>query len=425
MHRTPALAVALGTALCLAAAAQPAAAATKLQFFYPVGVAGPLAKVITGMVDEFNAAHPDIRVEAIYAGDYDPTMQKIQTAVMAGTPPDVCVVEISEIPTLVAMKALLPLDDFIAREGGERFLADFFPVFLKNGLVDGKQYGIPFQRSTPVLYWNKAAFKEAGLDPEKPPATWDELRDYARRLTRRDASGNPTRWGAIISGGWHDWLFEAFVRQNGGELIAADNRTAKFNSPEAVEALQFWVDLALVDRTIPKHSTWASTPPDFLAGQTAMLFHSTGIVATLRRSATFEFGTAFMPKRKQYGVAVGGGNLHIFRNIPRERQEAAWTFVKWMTEPERAAHWSINSGYIAVRKSAYELPTMREHVARTPQLLVARDQLGYAYPKMAGVNFQKIREVLKSRLDDAMEGRLDPKAALDQVQAEVSRILGR
>lgn len=407
------------TAAVLAA---PAPRLVRLTFYYPVGVAGPLARVIDEMVAEFNKQTPDIEVVPVYSGDYDPTMQKVQTAVMAGNPPDVAVVEISEMPTLLAMNALINLDGYVRAEG-RAWLQDFFPAFLQNSYSEGRFYAVPFQRSTPVFYWNKEAFAEAGLDPDRPPTTWDELEEYARKLVRRDAAGNVQRWGVTISGGWNDWLFEAFVRQNGGELLSYERRSLRFNSPEAIEALRFWVKLTNELKVAPPHSTWASTPPDFVAGRTAMLYHSTGILTFLKNSAKFAFGVAFQPRKKRYGVEVGGGNFFIFREIPKVRQDAAWRFIRWMVTPERAAHWSMASGYIAVRRSAYELPAMKEFVAKNPEYLVARDQLQYAFGKMMAPNFQRLREILKRALDDATGGRVAPDVALYRAQEEAERAL--
>lgn len=289
----------------------------RLTFYYPVGVAGPLAKVIGEMTDQFNKAHAGIEVVPVYSGDYDPTLQKVQTAVMAGNPPDVFIVEISELHTLLAMNAIIPLDEYVKKAEGGKYWEDFFPAFRENSVVRGKIWWIPFQRSTPVLYWNKEAFRKAGLDPEKAPKTWDELREYAKKLTVREGT-EVKQWGVTISGGWHDWLFEAFVRQNGGWLINPEGNKANFSSREAVEALEFWVELLHREKVGPPHSTWASTPPDFVAGRTAMLYHSTGILTFLKNSAKFEFGVAFMPAKKTYGAEVGGGNLAIARKIPKE-----------------------------------------------------------------------------------------------------------
>jgi len=396
----------------------------RLTFYYPVGVAGPLAKVIGDMTDQFNKSHPGMEVVPVYSGDYDPTLQKVQTAVMAGNPPDVLIVEISELHTLLAMNAILPLDDYVKKAEGGKYWDDFFPAFRENSVVRGKIWWIPFQRSTPVLYWNKEAFRKAGLDPEKPPKTWDELKDYAKKLMIRE--GNEVRqWGVTISGGWHDWLFEAFVRQNGGWLINPDGNQANFNSKEAVEALEFWVDLLNREKVGPPHSTWASTPPDFVAGRTAMLYHSTGILTFLKNSAKFDFGVAFMPGKKSYGAEVGGGNMAIARKIPKERQDAAWKFIEWMTSAENAAKWSIASGYVATRVSSYDLPEMKAHVEKNPQYLVARDQLKYASAKMMAPNYQKIREILKKQLDDAVDAKVSSKDALETVQKQVLSVIKR
>lgn len=396
----------------------------RLTFYYPVGVAGPLAKVIGEMTDQFNKAHPGIEVVPVYSGDYDPTLQKVQTAVMAGNPPDVFIVEISELHTLLAMNAIIPLDEYVKKAEGGKYWEDFFPAFRENSVVRGKIWWIPFQRSTPVLYWNKEAFRKAGLDPEKAPKSWDELREYAKKLTVREGT-EVKQWGVTISGGWHDWLFEAFVRQNGGWLINPEGNKANFSSREAVEALEFWVELLHREKVGPPHSTWASTPPDFVAGRTAMLYHSTGILTFLKNSAKFEFGVAFMPAKKTYGAEVGGGNLAIARKIPKERQDAAWKFIEWMTSAENAAKWSIASGYVATRASAYEIPEMKAHVEKNPQYLVARDQLKYASAKMMAPNYQKIREILKRQLDDAVDGRVSPKEALETVQKQVVAVIAR
>ncbi|MBI2563574.1 MAG: ABC transporter substrate-binding protein, partial [candidate division NC10 bacterium] len=248
-----------------------------LRYYYPVGVAGPLAKVMQEMVDEFNQKHDDVVVEAIYSGDYGPTTQKIITAVAAKRPPDVAITSMEDLNTLLAMNALVPLDEFIKQEGGKKFLDDFFPAFLANSLRGGKIWSWPFQRSLPLFYWNKEQFKEVGLDPNQPPQTWDELRDYARRLTVREGDAIK-RYGVTISGGWNDWLFEAFVRQVGGQLMDPEGRQITFNSPQALEALDFWVTLSQKDKVMPPTTTWASTPPDFVTGRTSMLFHSSGIL---------------------------------------------------------------------------------------------------------------------------------------------------
>ena len=413
----------IGVLMLLFLFTSTASAKVRLRFFYPVGVAGPLVKVINGMVTKFEGENPDIDIEPVYAGNYNQTMQKVQTAVLGGNPPDIAVVEISELFSLLQMDALIPLDKYIEQEGGEGFLANFHKGFLGNAYGrDGKIYGFPFQRSTPILYWNKDMFRAAadklraaGLDPDRAPASWDELVEYAKILTIRE--GNQTKqYGLIIPGGWNDWIFEAFSRQNGMQLIKEDGLTVTFNSPENLEALKLWVKLMQELKVCPVLRPWNITPDDFIGSVTAMMYYSTGGMAKIRKTAKFNWGAAFQPMKKQYGTPVGGGDFHIFKGIPKKNQDAAWKFAKFMTRPDMAALWSIESGYVAVNKKSYDLSEMKAFLKKFPQMTVARDQLKYSYPKMMAVNYQLIRNAMTTNLDAALEGKKSPEQALKDAQ---------
>lgn len=407
--------------LMIACVASPTGArSVSLKFYYPVQVAGPLAKVIEGMVTSFNREHPDIRVEAVYSGSYNETMQKAQTAVMSKNPPDVAVLLAIDILTLVGMDAVVPLDSYIARDKG--YIDDFYPGFMENSQWGGHVWSIPFQRSTPLMYYNKDAFREAGLDPNKPPKTWDELLAYSQRLTKRDAAGNVTRWGLSIVTD-DTWIIQAFILQNGGQYCNLEGTKTYFDTPESIGALQFWVDLANKYQVMPRHRFYGDAAADFVAGKNVIMLNSTGSLSFVRNSATFDFGVAPLPRHKQEAVPTGGGNFYVFKGLPKEREEAAWTFIKWMTSPERVAEWSIASGYIPVRRSAFDVPAMKEYVQRFPEALVARDQLQVAKREMALNNNQQIRETLLTALAQALDGKLSAEEALKRAQAEADRIL--
>src|SRR5207253_10866291 len=199
----------IGIALAaLVAAAAPAQAVTELTFYYPIAVGGPLTKVIDNLVAGFEKEHPDVRVHAIYAGNYDDARIKALAALKAGQPAQMSVLFSIDLYELLEQDLVVAFDDIGA---DKKWLQSFYPALMANGQYKGKTYGIPFQRSTIVLYWNKEAFKEAGLDPEKPPATWKEMEQMAQKLTKRDASGNVQRWGVEVpSTGYADWMLQAF-----------------------------------------------------------------------------------------------------------------------------------------------------------------------------------------------------------------------
>ena len=204
-------------------------------------------------------------------------------------------------------------------------------------------WGVPFQRSTIVLYWNKEAFKEAGLDPNKPPQTWAEQIEMAKKLTKRDASGNVTQWGMQVpSSGFPYWLFQAFTTQNGVELMNEAGDRTFYDKPEVIEALQYWVDLSTKHKVMaPGVIEWGTTPKDFFEKKTAMMWTTTGNLTNVRKNAPFEFGVAMLAEGKRRGSPTGGGNFYVFKKSTPEQQAAAVKFIQWITSPERAAQWGI------------------------------------------------------------------------------------
>lgn len=397
-----------------------AQAKTELRFYYPVQVAGPLARVIETMVNEFNAEHPEIVVQAIYSGNYDETMQRAQTAAMSSNPPEIAVLLAIDLLTLLNSDIIVPLDEYVADE--PEYVQDFFTGFLENSQYEGKLWSIPFQRSTPLLYYNKQMFAEAGLDPNRPPQTWQELLDYAERLTVRGADGNATRYGLNIVTD-DTWMLQAFILQNGAEYCDPEGTAIYLDQKETIDALQFWVDLANKHKVMPRHRYYGDASADFVAGQAAMMYNSTGSLSFVKNSVNFEFGVAPLPGNKVKAVPTGGGNFYIFKGLTPEKEQAAWTFIKWMTSPQRVAEWSIASGYIPVRESALKQPVLVEYYKEFPQAAVAGQQLPFARREMALNSNQQIRELVLTAIQEALEGTSSVEESLVQAQRQADRIL--
>lgn len=393
----------------------------KLTFYFPVQVAGRLAILMNDIVNDFNSQHPDIEVEPVYGGNYDQTMQKAITAARGGNPPDVAVLLAIDLFTLLDLDLIEELD-LIMTGPDANFTQNFFSGFMENSVLGGKTWSIPFQRSTPIFYYNKEHFAKVGLDPENPPKTWKELEEAAKRLTKRDAGGNVIRWG------FEDitddtWTIQALILQTGGQYSNPEGTVAYFNTPEVKKAVEFWHRMANIERIMPRYRFYGAAAQDFVAGATSMMFNSTGSLTFVKKSAKFDFGVAPLPRDKVAAVPTGGGNLYIFKGIPEESKKAAWTFVKWMSQPEIAARWSIGTGYIGVRKDAFETKAMKEYVASFPYVLVARDQLAVAHREMSFHNNSQIREVLRTALHDMLDERVSIDKGLTQLQKEVDSIL--
>lgn len=417
-------AAALAGALALPGIAR-AQAATEVSFFYPVAVGGPITKLIDTYATDFEKENPSIKLKPIYAGTYQETIVKALTAHKSGTPPVTSVLLSTDMFTLIDEDAIVPFDSFIKTEDDKKWLASFFPAFMENSQTGGKTWGIPFQRSTVVLYWNKELFKEAGLDPEKPPTTWAEQLDFAQKLTKKDASGNVTQWGVQIpSSGFPYWLFQGLSTQAGAILANAAGNATNYADPAVVEALQYWVDLAQKHKVHPPGIVeWGTTPKDFFEKKVAMMWTTTGNLTNVRGNAKFPFGVAMLPAGKRRGSPTGGGNFYLSKKATPAQQEAAFKFIRWITTPERAAQWGIDTGYVAVSPAAYETAAMKAYAADFPPALVARDQLPHAVAELSTHENQRVTKALNDGLQAALTGTKSPKKAMEDAQAEAERIL--
>jgi len=415
----------LVAAAALAASAALAQAPVEVSFYYPVAVGGPITKIIDGYAADFEKENPGIKIRPIYSGSYQESITKALTAVKSGEPPVTSILLSTDMYTLIDEDAIVPFDDLIKTADDQTWLKSFYPAFMENSRTGGKTWGIPFQRSTIVLYWNKEMFKEAGLDPNRPPATWKEQLEYAQKLTKRDASGKVTQWGIQIpSSGFPYWLFQALAIENGVQLMNDAGTQTYYDRPEVIEALQYWVDLARKQKVHPEGVVeWGTTPKDFFERKMAMMWTTTGNLTNVKTNARFDFGVAMLPAGKQRGSPTGGGNFYLFKKTTVQQREAALKFIKWMTTPQRAAQWGIDTGYVAVRADAWETPVMKQYVAGFAAAAVARDQLPYAKAELSTHDNQRVTKALNDGLQAALTGSKPADQAMKDAQREAERLL--
>jgi sn-glycerol 3-phosphate transport system substrate-binding protein len=412
-------------AFAIVSTAGLAQAPVEVSFFYPVAVGGPITKIIDGYAADFEKENPGIKLKPIYSGSYQESIAKALTAVKSGEPPVTSILLSTDMFTLIDEDAIVPFDEMIKTADDQAWLKSFYPAFMENSQTGGKTWGIPFQRSTIVLYYNKEAFKEAGLDPNRPPASWKEQVEYAQKLTKRDASGNVTQWGVQIpSSGFPYWLFQGLAIQNGVNLMNAAGTQTFYDKPEVIDALQYWVDLVKKYKVHPEGIVeWGTTPKDFFEKKVAMMWTTTGNLTNVKNNAKFDFGVAMLPASKQRGSPTGGGNFYIFKKSTPAQRDAAFKFIKWVTTPQRAAQWGIDTGYVAVRADAWDTPVMKQYVAGFAPAAVARDQLPYAKAELSTHDNQRVTKALNDGLQAALTGTKTPEQAMKDAQRESERLL--
>lgn len=423
------LALALGLSLMPAALAEDV---IELDMYFPVSVGGGPDALINALCDEFHEEYPNIKINPVYAGSYADTRTKVIAAIQANNTPAIALMFSIDLYQLYSMGVLYDYNSFCQTEEDKAWLEGFYPGFMENSRLpqaDGSYltYGVPWQRSTIIMYYNKDAFKEAGLDPEAPPTTWEELAEYGAKLTKAE-NGSTTRYGVQIpsdKAGYAYWMLQTFTLTQGGQnLMSADGTEVFFNDPKTIKGLEFWKKLSDDGVQAPGVTKWSTTVSDFLEGKAAIIYHTTGNLTNVKNNATFDFGTSRLPAGDSYGSPTGGGNFYLFKGVPEEQTQAAFTFIKWMTsDPERVAQWSIDTGYVATRPEAYETQRMIDYAASFPSALTARDQLEYAYAEFFVYDQGAVQDILDTAIEEVMTGLKDATTALNEAQAAADAIL--
>ena len=298
-----------GLMTAVALTAGVAQAETELTMYYPIAVGGALTEVVDGIVADFVAENPEIKVNAIYSGNYDDTRVRALSAIASGEPAQLAVMFSIDAYDLIEQDLIVPFDDVATSDADKAWLSSFYPALMANGQIEGKTWGIPFQRSTIVAYYNKDMFRAAGLDPDAPAQTWEELVSMGKALTKDGTYGL-----MIPSTGYPYWMFQALAIQNGKELMSGDGLTTYFDDPTVVDTLEFWKSLSTEQGIMPTGTVeWGTLRQAFLEGQTAMMWHSTGNLTAVKDNASFDFGVAELPGNVRLGSPTGGGNFYLFK----------------------------------------------------------------------------------------------------------------
>jgi sn-glycerol 3-phosphate transport system substrate-binding protein len=372
--------------------------------------------VLLALVEQFHAAQARFRIHATYQGDYFEALAKLRTALAARAAPALTHVTGEVIPYLAEAGVLEPLDAFFP--GGRSHEGrDLVPELAQEkGFAGGGTrplVALPFNRSTPIAYYNAALFHDLGL---APPATWDELRAVAGRATLR---GERVRWGFECPIDWWFWL--ALVGQAGGAVIAPDG-TPTLGGEAGVRALELWQTMVRQDRTMKPppgrdYNAWDVVNGDFLSGRAAMIWSSTAFLRYLEENATFAVGAAPLPRDVRASVPTGGTLFVMPKGPPRAEQEAAAAFLRWMMEPAQANAWATRTGYIPVSRAGIAELEASGYYREHPSDRVALDQLACAEPWPWSPDLFRIqREAVQPRLEEAVLAHRDARATLDEAR---------
>ena len=394
-----------------------------IQVFYPVAVDAPIADILNGYVAAFEAENPNITVDPVFAGGYGDVKTTLQTTVEGGgTPPALAVMLATDLYDLVNGDLIVPIDGYVEAMGDESFMSDIYPAFLANSSYDGALWSVPFQRSVVALYYNVDLLGEAGI---AAPTSWDELAAAAGALAEKDGDSF-TRTGIQWPSDWPYWLFQPLAIGNGQNILDGDT-TVVFDDPAVIEAVQFYIDLSAEHGAMPAgvQANWGNSPSDLTSGAAAMIVHSSGSLAGILGSADFEVGVMPIPGKEagSFATVPGGGNLYIMNGVDQAQQDAAWTFVEFLSRAENMADYSINTGYVASRSSAYEAEAMQSYLESAPQAAAMRDSLEFAGAELSLQNLGEVRGIFHSYLQSAINGEMTAAEAMAAAQVDADAAL--
>lgn len=375
------------------------------------GVAG---EVQEELVARFNASQDKVIVESQFQGTYAEILQKLLAALAAGNLPDVVLLDSPFVALFAKDGALVSLDQFVKKDKTGFDLDDYIPGLIQDGYYDGSLYAMPVMRSTPLLYVNGDMLVEAGL-PRRAPKTWDEFREFSKKVSKYNAAGEPIQLGAGFTMGQTSahWYFQGAVYSFGG-LVSDEQFNIHLTEEPAVKLATLWQDMVFKDKTaIPSNSH-----DDLLNRKVAMVFGSTGSMGNLLSRADFDVIPAFMPGQVQNLVPVGGSVLAM-TSTDKFRQDAAWEFMKYMTSAEANSAIVIKTGYMPVSKSSMAYPETVAYFQANPVRKVAVDQLQFTRPQASVISLGKGTEILRQMIEKLLIANRDPKRVMEETSADL------
>ncbi|MDR0266884.1 ABC transporter substrate-binding protein [Paenibacillus sp.] len=398
---------------------------TKVVFWHAMG--GELTKVVDQLVDNFNKSQDKVQVEAVFQGTYDDLLSKLKASM--GTNEGPTMVQMYEIGSrfMIDSKAITPMQNFIDQDHWD--VNQLEPNISGYYTFDNKLYSMPFNTSNPILYYNKDLFKAAGLDPENPPKTFEELKVAADKISK---TGKAVGVNFAIYG----WFMEQLFANQGAEYVNNGNgrdgmaTESLVNSEAGVKVMTWWKDLIDTKAANNLGRKTDDSKKAFSAGQVAMILDTTASLRGLVNGTEgkFEVGTGFLPKpadAKDGGVIVGGASLWMMNNRSDEEQKSAWEFMKFLTSPDQQAFWHINTGYFPVTVKAYDEDSVKENLKKYPQFQTAVDQLHSTKMSKAtqgavmGV-FPEARQIVEGAIEEVLNNKKTPQAALDDAAKEIT-----
>jgi sn-glycerol 3-phosphate transport system substrate-binding protein len=406
----------------LSFAATSVQAVTEIQWWHAMG--GALGEKVTAIAEEFNKSQSDYKVLAVYKGSYPETMTAGIAAFRSKQPPHILqVFEVGTATMMAAKGAIKPVYELMA-ETGEPFDPKAFLSTVTGyySTTDGKMLSMPFNSSTPILYYNKDAFKQAGLDPEKPPKTWPEVGEYGKKLVAAGYQcGFTTTWMSWIQmenfSAWHNQ--PVGTKANGFRGLDTE---FVFNTPLLVKHIQQLSDWQK-DKIFAYGGRTNKAGSKFSSGECAMITESSAGYAGFKATAKFTFGTGMLPywpdaPGAPQNTIIGGASLWVMAGHPAEEYKGVAKFLAYLYSPATQAGWHQFSGYLPITPAAYELTKKQGFYEKNPGTETPLLQMTLHAPNENSLgirfgSFPQMRDIMDAEFEAIFAGQKTAQQGMD------------
>jgi multiple sugar transport system substrate-binding protein len=371
------------------------------------------------LVAEFNRTHPTITVNSQFYGNSDYALQKVLAAIAGGKPPDISYLYGSWAPNIATNPQVVKLNKLINADPSFNW-NDFFPAERKVATVGNDIIGIPALVDNLALVYNKTLFKQAGIPTPTPQWTWSDFENAALKLT--DPAKKQFGW-AYVNDASEDtvWRFWAMLWQAGGSILSPDGKQAAFDSAAGTKAA------TLLQTLSSKHAVYLDDGSDnylsvFDNGHIGMLWTGPWDLAQIIQSKV-KYGVTILPGDQNHQTISGPDNWVMFNN-GSAREQAAWTFLKWLTSPAIDLQWATLTGDLPIRASVAKLAGYTKFTARYPGVGVWAANLNNATQARPQItSYPKISNAVGQAVQGVLLGKAQPQQALSQAAQQVNGIL--
>jgi sn-glycerol 3-phosphate transport system substrate-binding protein len=401
-------------------------------------MSGPLAGALQRIVDEFNQSQSEYRVELVFQGSYTDSLNKLINSVPSGNIPTMIQLDDVSTQIMVDSGAITPAQEFVDEEGYD--LSGFDPKALSYYTVDGVLYSMPFNLAGPILYYDRQAFEEVGLDPDKPPRTLDEVREYSQKLTVRNEQGEVTRSGIALQ--ISPWFFEQMLAKQSALYVNNGNgregraTEAVFDSEAGKRIIEWWDEMVEEGLAYNAGRQGTDAMLKLASGEAAMAMESTAALGaavaliSIAGEDPKRLGTGPLPapEGEGGGIILGGASFWIMKDRPDDEQQGAWEFIKFAASAEQQAQWHADTGYFPSRLSAYDLPVAVQRRQQFPQFETAVKQLRDSpdNPATQGAllgPFKSVRDSITQAFERVLAGGADPDQELEAAAEKANEVI--